>query len=203
MPSPNPTHRIATDRTAADRPAPYPTLPPGTPLPASFVALDFETADAGADSACAVGLVRVEDGLVTDRIYRLIRPPRREVPHAFVHGLSWGQLRKEPTFARIWPQLAPLFEDAGAIAAHNASFDSGVLLACCELAGVIAPAFPWVCTVELARETWALPSCKLPAVAAHLGIALDHHHALSDAEACARILLAVRKRRVGLDPGTQ
>lgn len=172
-------------------------------LPATFVAVDFETADASPDSACAIGLVRVEDGVLTDHFYRLIRPPRREIPHAFVHGLSWYQLRKELLFARLWPVLAPWFEDAGALAAHNAGFDRGVLDACCAAARVSTPRFPWLCTVELARTTWALPSYKLPAVAAHLGIALEHHHALSDAEACARILLAVRKRRVGLDPGTQ
>jgi DNA polymerase-3 subunit epsilon len=182
---------------------PLRTLPPGAPLPVSFVAIDFETADAEPDSACAVGIARVEDGRITDRVYRLIRPPRRLISHTFVHGLGWAQLRTQPMFARIWPQIAPYLEDAGVLVAHNAGFDRSVLEACCGLARVRTPDFPWVCTVELARETWRLPSAKLPAVAAHLGIALQHHHALSDAEACAQILLAARKRRTGADPGTQ
>ena len=42
-----------------------------------FVAIDFETADPGADSACAIGVVRVRDGRIAERIARLIRPPRQ------------------------------------------------------------------------------------------------------------------------------
>lgn len=40
-----------------------------------FIAVDFETAAYRADSACAVGLMRVENWQVTARVSRLIRPP--------------------------------------------------------------------------------------------------------------------------------
>ena len=39
-----------------------------------YVALDFETSGYAAHSACAVGLCRIEDGVVTDSFYSLIRP---------------------------------------------------------------------------------------------------------------------------------
>jgi DNA polymerase III epsilon subunit-like protein len=42
----------------------------------TFVAIDFETADHGPDSACAVGLVRVSGAEIVERKYYLIRPPR-------------------------------------------------------------------------------------------------------------------------------
>ena len=45
---------------------------------------------------------------------------------------------------------------------------------------------------EAARRTWGLPRNRLPDVCAHLGIALEHHDPLSDAEACARIAIAAR-----------
>ena len=45
----------------------------------AVVALDFETADKYADSACALGMVRLEGGRVADTWYRLIRPPRSRV----------------------------------------------------------------------------------------------------------------------------
>ena len=44
-----------------------------------FVAIDFETADYGPDSACAVALVRVEGSRIVRRSYFLIRPPRRSL----------------------------------------------------------------------------------------------------------------------------
>jgi len=43
---------------------------------------------------------------------------------------------------------------------------------------------------DSACAKWRLPSARLPAVCAHLGIPLDHHNAISDAEACARIAIA-------------
>ena len=45
----------------------------------TFVALDFETASFARDSACEIGLVRVEDGRVTAEETRFIRPPSRQL----------------------------------------------------------------------------------------------------------------------------
>ena len=68
-----------------------------------FVALDFETADFKADSACAVGMARIEEGEVTGTFYRLIRPPRSRVMFTHIHGLTWPTLSKEIGFAELWP----------------------------------------------------------------------------------------------------
>ena len=38
-----------------------------------FVAIDFETANRERTSICSVGLVRVENGDIREKIYRLIR----------------------------------------------------------------------------------------------------------------------------------
>lgn len=155
-----------------------------------FVALDFETADGGRDSACAVGLVKVAGGRIVERVARLIRPPRRNFWFTYLHGISWEDVAGEPTFGELWPGLATMLSGARFIAAHNAPFDRSVLRACCAAAGLDLPEPPFVCTVQLARRAWGLPSNKLSAVCRHLGIELDHHQALADAEACARIVLA-------------
>ena len=70
----------------------------------TFVAIDFETADHGADSACAVGLVRVEDWAIVARESRLIRPPRRYIRFTYIHGITWAEVEGAPIFAKIWPQ---------------------------------------------------------------------------------------------------
>lgn len=156
----------------------------------TFVAIDFETADYGPDSACAVGLVRVEDGRIMRREHRLIRPPRRHIAFTYIHGISWKDVKDAPLFADAWPELRPMLDGAEFLAAHNAAFDRNVLNACCYMAGWGSPVHPWVCTVRLARKAWKLPSAALPSVCRHLGLSLRHHEALSDAEACANILLA-------------
>jgi DNA polymerase-3 subunit epsilon len=174
-----------------------------------FVAIDFETADKGADSACSVGLVRVEHGVVAKTVVQLIRPPRLEEgdlfsppPEAFqftyIHGIKPSQVLDQPTFAQAWPKLSPLLSGAQFLAAHNAPFDSGVLTACCDAAGLPKPAQRFVDTVRLARSTWQIYPTKLPNVCERLGIELNHHEALSDALACAKIVIAAEKAGVRL-----
>jgi DNA polymerase-3 subunit epsilon len=162
-------------------------------LMTTFVALDFETADHGRDSACSVGLIRVEDDRLVQRVHYLIRPPRVTFRFAHIHGIRWQDVADEPTFGELWTSLQPLLQGAAFLAAHNASFDKGVLYACCDFYGMPRPLQPFVCTVQLARKTWNLHPTKLPDVCEYLGIELEHHQALSDAEACARIVIAANQ----------
>ncbi len=177
------------------QPSPAPVIGPdlGNVPEGCFVALDFETADQGRDSACSIALVRVEQGTIVHREHRLIRPPRRTFQFTAIHGISWSQVAQAPTFDELWPPLAACLVGAQFIAAHNASFDAGVLRACCEQAGLRPPSQPFVCTVQVARRAWNLRPTKLPDVCRHLGLPLQHHDALSDAEACANIVLAARR----------
>jgi DNA polymerase III subunit epsilon len=160
------------------------------PIP-TYAAIDFETANGNRQSACAIGITRVENGEITEQCSHLIRPPTREFHYycTIIHGLRWADVRDEPTFGELWPTIAHFFEGLTFIAAHNAKFDRAVLRACCELYNLPMPKSPFVDTVTLARRSWKLPSAKLSAVCEHLDIPLNHHEAGSDAEACARIIL--------------
>ncbi len=156
------------------------------------VAIDFETSGYSAHSACAVGLARIEQGSVTDVFYSLIRPPSSRVMFTEIHGLTWPMLKDAPTFAELWPQIEAFVEGAGSLLAHNASFDRRVLAASCHAVGVQEPRAPFLCTLKGSRRSLPLASKKLSSVSAYFGIALNHHHAGSDAEACARIYLQLR-----------
>ena len=160
-----------------------------------FVAIDFETADHGADSACAVGMVRVAEGRIVSRLHNLIKPPRRIFFFTYIHGITWEHVADKPTFAELWPEIGRFMKGTGFLAAHNAGFDRGVLNACCAATGITPPRLPFLCTVQLARTTWGIRPTKLPNVCERLGIKLNHHEALSDAQACAEIVLAARKVR--------
>jgi DNA polymerase III subunit epsilon len=81
------------------------------------------------------------------------------------------------------------------ILAHNASFDMSVLRAVLDLYGLPWPEMSYLCTVKIAQQTWpGLDNHKLPTVADHLGLYLEHHLASSDAEACANIALAAARQ---------
>ena len=155
-----------------------------------FVAIDFETANFSRDSACAVGLVRVAAGRIVKTAVHLIRPPTREFCFTYIHGLTWRDVAESDDFGALWPTIAAFIDGAEFFAAHNASFDRSVLSACCARYGVLPPPMPFRCTVQLSRETWNIRPTKLDNVCRELGIVLNHHEALSDAMACAQIMLA-------------
>ncbi len=167
------------------------------PSPDTFVAIDFETADTGRDSACAVALVRVEGARITQRVTRLIQPPRRTFEFTHIHGIRWRDVQDQPVFAQVWPELEPFLQGASFMVAHNASFDQGVLYACCSLARLEPPALPFACTMRLARQAWSLRPTRLPDLCRHLGIPLKHHDPASDAEACASAMIVLRKEGWG------
>jgi DNA polymerase-3 subunit epsilon len=169
---------------------PRPKAKPALDANATFVALDFETADYESDSACALALIRVERLEIVDRRVVLIKPPRSSFAFTFIHGITWQHVKNAPTFAETWPILRPFLDGATFLAAHNSGFDRKVMETCCAAARLEKPAHPYVCTVHLARKTWHLRSNRLPDVCNHLGLKLKHHDAGSDAEACARIVIA-------------
>jgi DNA polymerase III subunit epsilon len=170
----------------------------------NFVAIDFETANYRSNSACAVGLVRVVGGEILAKAVHLIRPPTREFVFTYIHGLTWKDVATSRDFGELWSIIAPLFEGAEFLAAHNAAFDKGVLHACCASYGIPAPSLPFRCTVQMALRAWNIRPTKLPDVCRKLGIALNHHEALSDAMACAQIILAANKKLAAqaVIPGT-
>jgi len=157
-----------------------------------FSAIDFETADRRKRTACAVALARVEDNQVVAVESWFIHPPDSSFEFSNLHGIDAAAVAGAPTFQQLWSEFRRCLSDALFLAAHNASFDRAVLRCCCEDARVSMPKTPFVCSANLARQAWSLDGCRLPDVCKHLGLPLSHHDPRSDAEACARIVLAAR-----------
>jgi len=159
-----------------------------------FAAIDFETANAHRASVCSVGVVIVRGGEIADRIYSLIRP-RPDFYNYWntrIHGLTWADTAEAPDFETVWGAIAPCVAGLPLVA-HNSPFDEGCLRAAHELYDMAWPGYRFYCTVRGSRRAFPkLPDHKLGTVAAHVGYDLTHHHhALADAEACARIALKV------------
>ena len=164
-----------------------------------FLAFDFETATPKSDSACAIGLVRVEDGKIVKEEAHLIRPPTPEFWFTYIHGIAWKDVKDSPHFGEVWPKIEELFRGIDFVVAHNVGFDLRVLKGCSERYGLAIPQFSSECTVQIARQVWNLYPTKLPNVCQHLGIELNHHEALSDARACAKIM--IKALETGLNSG--
>lgn len=160
------------------------------PLPDRFAALDFETANVARDSACAVALVVVEQGVVVDTYSTLLHPPSLWFQFTSIHGITAAHVADAPSYEDVHGEILARLDGCAFIAAHNASFDASVMRALCARYALPPPDQAWRCTVKMARARWGLRPARLPDVCNHLAIALKHHDATSDATACARIVVA-------------
>mgnify|MGYP000252452287 CR=1 FL=1 len=70
-----------------------------------FVAIDFETMTPELTSACAIGLVRVHNGVISQKFYSLIKPipDSRTERNTHVHGLTDEMVADAPHLLRIVP----------------------------------------------------------------------------------------------------
>ena len=159
---------------------------------ADFTAIDFETASRRSDSACQLGAVRVREGRLTESAVWFIRPePLYFSPsHIRIHGIRPEQVRNEPAFGEIWGEVSEWLA-GDCLVAHNASFDMGVLLACLRKSRSSIPEFHYTCTRAIARRAW--PQRRrygLKPLSEWLGVEFQHHDALEDSVACAKVLIA-------------
>ena len=158
----------------------------------NFVTIDFETAKYTRESACSVGLVKFQDGKAVDTFYSLICPPELYIRPDFteIHGLTVDDVKDAPVFAEIWDSGIKPFIEGYSLAAHNASFDMGVLLAVLDWYELAIPNFRYFCTCSLARRTWPrLKSHSLTSLARNFGIHYNAHNALDDAMTCGKLVL--------------
>ena len=157
----------------------------------NFAAIDFETANQYRTSVCSVGIVVVRDGEITDKYYSLIKPEPEFYSYwnVQVHGITVQDTQFSPVFPGVWREIEPLIEGLPLIA-HNKGFDESCLKAVFRMYQLDYPEYDFHCTLQLARRKLKglLPDFKLHTVSLHCGFELlNHHHALSDAEACAWI----------------
>lgn len=160
-----------------------------------FVAIDFETANNSANSACQVAAVVVRNSEIIDEQCWHIRPPRMYFSsrNIAIHGIRPSDVQTAPTMAELWPSLAELLRER-VIVAHNARFDLGVLVASLDAHRILCPDLHFTCTRLLARCTWPGRSrYGLKPLGQWLGIDFNHHDALEDARCCAQIAIAVEK----------
>lgn len=157
----------------------------------NFIAIDFETANSNRNSPCEIGVVKVENFKITDKKSFLIRPKENyfDWMNTEIHGIDEDTVKNEPEFDVIYSKIKDDFENYPIIA-HNASFDISVLRHTLDLYDVPYPRTEYTCTYQMAKSS--LEGClsyRLDAISKLLDIKLNHHRALSDANACAEIAI--------------
>lgn len=159
----------------------------------NFTAIDFETATGQRNSACAIGIVTVKNGAITDEYYSLIQPPGNVYfgINIAVHGIRPQDTFHAPTFKELYPEIKAKLHNR-TIVAHNEVFDRSVLRRTMEHYDLnyadLDLADRWECTMRIYKAKGYIPY-KLNSCCERLNIPLNHHEALSDAIGCAKLYL--------------
>ena len=159
----------------------------------TFTSIDFETATYDRNSACAVGIVSVDNGIIVDEYYTLIQLPDNYYYYynTEIHGISAKDNRKIGTFDEYFAEIHKRLSGKVVIA-HNESFDRGVLRSCISHYGLSSKDLfldkNWECTLQIYCSLGFYPN-RLSDCCKRLNIPLQHHEALSDARACAKLYL--------------
>lgn len=156
-----------------------------------YACLDFETANGYRDSVCSVGLVIVDNLKITDKFYSFVNPMTQYFNKYCVdaHGLTYEDVKNSPTFDVVWEDVDNMINGCP-IVSHNAAFERSCINACGDTFGTNTD-YKYICTYKNSKKILnGLSSYKLNVVCESCGINLkNHHNALEDAEACAKILI--------------
>jgi len=161
-----------------------------------------------------IGCVELLNRRLTGRVFHRYLNPERDIDAGAqeVHGITREQLRQEPKFAEIAPELLEFIRDAELII-HNAPFDVAFLNA--ELrrlapAGQAAPSVASLCrvldTLPLARQMHPGQRNNLDALCKRYSVDNSHreyHGALLDARILAEVYLAMTGGQAKLTLGVQ
>ena len=155
-------------------------------------AIDFETANSRPASVCSVGIACLEEGVLEEAYYSLIRPEDDVFYfspfNTGIHGIRARDVLDAPDFPDVFRHIREHAEGA-IVCAHNARFDMGCLKAACYNCGITIPEIRYFDTVELSRRMFPQERHhRLNDMCSLLDIELNHHNAASDAMACLSIV---------------
>ena len=157
----------------------------------NFTAIDFETMTAERSSACAIGLVKVIDGVILEKYYTLLKPipDDREATNSLINGITREMVQNAPTFKEAWGSMEPFIKGQHLVA-HNAAFDVDVLSHQLDYYGIDVH-------IGWPTDTYKMTGKPLEETCKEMGIPLESHHdALCDAVASAEIYLRLNGKEI-------
>lgn len=163
---------------------------PGRPV---FAVIDTETTGFNKryDRIIELAVARFDESFrLVDQWHTLINPDGKQIKNSHIHGITNADVAHAPTFPEVYTEFAARV-DGMVLMAHNAPFDSKMILAEAER---ITPDgedvyFPFVDTIALAKQMVSLRSYKLSALLDHVGLHNPQSHAaIADATATGQML---------------
>ena len=157
-----------------------------------FVAIDVETANADMASICQIGLVKCENGSLSEEWKTYVDPEDYfDGFNVHIHGIDESVVAGAPTF----PELADTLHAhlKGQVVVCHTHFDRVAVSQAAQRNRTCVPECTWLDSARVARRTWkqcAWCGYGLSDVCEIIGYQFKHHDALEDAKAAAHVLLA-------------
>lgn len=169
-----------------------------------YVAIDFETANDSKLSACSIGAISFDNLRLGNKFESLIQPPNGH-SHLWgsyfrIHNISRSRYMNADQFPAVWQKLQKNINiSEKIIVCHNSGFDINVLRELFTFYKISTTKFYYLDTVNLGKLTWSTENYKLSTLANYLNIGLNHHDALSDATASAKIAIKSLEKHKSTD----
>jgi DNA helicase IV len=162
----------------------------------TFTVFDVETATHNYNSICQFAICRVVGGQIVESKSWLIQPQENKYESILtsIHGINANKTRYAPSFEEVWDEILPYLH-GNLIFCYNYSFDIGCLRQTLDYYAIENPSLWFGCSYRLAKAL--LPEMEkynLKHLALQFDIDLQHHYALSDANATVQILLKMAQR---------
>ncbi len=161
----------------------------------SFVAIRFDYADFNLASACAIGLIKVENGKPTEAFYETFSPSSGD--YIFIDDLGkTGGLRAQDLsdiggFEELWPRVEAFIGDLPLVANAATTYVKTLEILWDE-ACIETKSFPFLCTQVLGRKLTDMGSFNLDYYANKFGYEMPEvSTALDKAKATAAIMLGL------------
>jgi len=150
--------------------------------------IDVETANEDPTSICSIAIAHCENGQISAKQW-LVKPPSNRFSFTHIHGITYDMVKNSPTFDVIWTTYVLPYISNKVLVAHYAHFDINAIFKTLDFYKITPdPLMSVNDTCILARTILPnLPNHKLPTLANHFNLKLNHHNALSDVMVCANI----------------
>lgn len=116
--------------------------------------MDVETANANMASICSIGIVRFENGNVSDEWYSLVNPQDHfDGMNISIHGITEDMVKGAPVFIDVASTIHVMLQDA--VTVTHTHFDRVATQQACSRSEILAPACTWLDSARVARRAWA------------------------------------------------
>jgi len=159
----------------------------------TFVVVDVETTGiTGYDRICEIGMTKIINGRITDKLETLINPDVR-ITNTIFHGIEDWMVEEAPVFKEVAWQIAG-FMRGSVLIAHNAPFDMRFMRYEFQRLGTDLSHYA-LCTLKMSRRLHpAYPYHRLAYLLERYNIVNEWpHRAGADSECEARLFLRMKR----------